>query len=64
MAISYKLDGKPVDKKDIPADAKLTWTIHEEQYETEAYRKQQAINASKYFREQSEIRADMEKYHG
>lgn len=65
MGKSYKLNGKYVRfKKDIPKNAKLVETVNEEHYETESYRHQEAINASNYFAKQSQIREDMDKYHG
>jgi len=63
MRPKYKLDGKYVPKKP-RGGAVLEHIIYEWHYETEAYRKQQAINADKFFKEQRESLTDRKNYHG
>jgi hypothetical protein len=60
----YKVDGKYVEKKDIPKNAVLDMVIHEKHYETPEYSKQQAVNASRFFQKMNEDNEELKRRHG
>lgn len=61
-----KLNGKFINKKDLPKDAKLKRKerVHIDHYETTEYTHQQAINTSNYFSKIRQDREDLEQRHG
>lgn len=60
----YKLNGKYVNKEQIPEEAILKRVVDEEHYETPEYSKQQTINASIFFKKLQQDREDLEQRHG
>jgi hypothetical protein len=62
--IQYFYNGKPVQKTEIPKEAKRYHTVNQEYYGSVEYLKEQGKKAQDYFAKQAEYREELEKRHG
>lgn len=62
--MTYYLNGKIVDKKDIPDDAKLIRVVNEEHYADDAYIAKQNKNSYNFFKNLAQQREELEQKYG